>query len=167
MKSTLIKIAVIITVVFAINSCKDDDDDQPAPPSADKSLYDAVVAAGYTYYQGGNTLPPASPSPHGSFKLRFNATAQAALDSTGELPVGNTFPTGSILVKDVYAGGSLALFAVMRKDPANANAGSGWLWAEYNIDGTVITSLTSKGSGCVSCHSSADNRDLVKTFDLH
>jgi len=167
MKETLLKMALILAVVLTIHSCKDDDDDEPAPPSADKLFYDEVVASGYTFYKNGNILPGISPSPHGSFKLRFNATAQAALDTTGELAIGGTFPTGSILVKEVYTGGNLDLYAVMKKDPSNGNASSGWTWAEYDTDGSTITSVTAKGTACVSCHASADNRDLVKTFDLH
>jgi|SRR5688572_10262345 len=169
MKTTFLKFAFIVIAAVAIHSCKDDDDDDPAPsPTADQNFYNEVIASGYTFYQSGNTLPGISPSTHGSFKLRFNSTALGALDSTGELPVGGTFPTGSILVKEVYNGGNLDLFAVMKKDPANTNAGSGWLWAEYDTDGTVITTVTSKGSPtCVSCHASNPTRDMVKTFDLH
>ena len=167
MKSTLLKIAMIVAVVAVIHSCKDDDDDTPPAPSADESLYDEITASGYSFYQGGVILAAASASPHGPFKLRFNATALAVLDSTGELPSGNAFPSGSILVKEVYDGLDLDLYAVMKKDPTNSNSGAGWVWAEYDSDGTVITSISSSGTACVSCHDDTPNRDLVRTFDLH
>lgn len=153
----------MLTVIVAIQSCKKDN----AVTDADNALYAEITAGGYTYYQNGNLLSGVSPSPHGSFKLRFNATALAALDSTGELPTGNSFPTGSIIVKEIYSGNSINLYAVMKKDPTNENAGSGWMWAEFNTDGSAAFSTGEKGDGCVSCHSGTPNRDLTRTFDLH
>ena len=97
-------IIILITVGF-IHSCKNDDDDEPPAPSADESLFSEATATGFTYYQGGSILPPDSASPPGFFKLRLNSIAQAALDTTGELPSGSTFPEGSILVKEVFTGG--------------------------------------------------------------
>ena len=155
-----ILVAIYLLLVF---SCKKDKTDT----DADEALYNEVKASGYSYYQSGNILPGASSSPHGSFKLRFNSVAQTVLDSTGELPTGVSFPTGSIIVKEVYDGSSLHLYAVMKKDPSNENAGSGWLWAELNTDGSTEFSTGKKGDGCVSCHSNTPNRDLTRTFDLH
>ncbi len=160
-------ISIFITA-GVIHSCKSDDDDEPPAPNADEALFTEVTASGYTFYQGGSILPPDSASPHGFFKLRFNSIALAVLDSTGELPSGSTFPEGSILVKEVYTGGgNLDLYAVIKKAPSNTNAGGGWLWAEYDTNGAVSFSVSNKGSGCVSCHSLAPNRDLVRTFDFH
>jgi len=162
MKRTLTLI-FLFTITLSIHSCKKDEKDT----DADEALYNEVKASGYTYYQNGVTLAAAAASPHGSFKLRFNSVAHAALDSTGELPVGSGFPIGSIIVKEVYNGSSLHLYAVMKKDPSNENAGSGWLWAELNTDGSTQHSVGKKGDGCVSCHSNSPNRDLSRTFDLH
>src|SRR4051812_7607268 len=90
------KIPIIITLLLAgifFTSCKKDKTDT----DTDEALYNEVKASGYSYYQGGNILPGASSSPHGSFKLRFNSVAQTALDTTGELPTGTAFPIGSII----------------------------------------------------------------------
>lgn len=163
MKKTLSTVCLILSLIVIIQSCKKDEEDT----DADKALYSEITASGYSFYQSGNVLPGVSPSPHGSFKLRFNATALAALDSTGELPSGGTFPTGSIIVKDVYSNGSISLYAVMKKDPSNGNAGNGWVWAEFQPGGSVSFSTSKKGDGCISCHSGTPNRDLVRTFDLH
>lgn len=149
--------------VISIQSCKKDKTD----PDADIKLYSESTASGFTNYMNGNLISAASPSPHGSFKLRFNSIAAAALDSTGELPQGNSFPYGSVIVKDVYNGSDLKLYAVMKKDPSSTNSGGGWLWAEFNPDGSVAFSTGKKGDGCVSCHSGSPNRDLTRTFDLH
>ena len=162
-KSTLI-ILTIASIFITLQSCKKDKDESV---DGDSALYNEITAGGYTYFQNSALLSAAGASPHGSFKLRFNATAQAALDSTGELPVGGTFPTGSIIVKEVHSGGSINLYAVMKKDPSNANAGSGWLWGEYKTDGSTAFSISKKGDGCISCHSGATNRDLTQSFDLH
>lgn len=163
MRKTIITIGLILTSIVIIQSCKKDKSD----PDADSALYSETTTAGYTYYQSGNLLSGVSPSPHGSFKLRFNATALAALDSTGELPAGSSFPTGSIIVKEIFSASNINLLAVMKKDPSNSNAGSGWVWAEFNPDGSTAFSTGKKGDGCISCHSGTPNRDLTRTFDLH
>jgi hypothetical protein len=162
-----IQLLLVIFVASAIQSCADDDDDDPPGPDPDEALFEEIMGSGYAYYQGGAILPADSASPHGSFRLRFNTIAQSALDSTGELPAGGTFPDGSILVKEVYDSTSLDLYAVMKKDPSNSNAGSGWLWAEYDTDESVINPINNNGTACVSCHSATPNRDLVRTFDFH
>ncbi|CAN5429045.1 hypothetical protein BH11BAC1_BH11BAC1_12950 [soil metagenome] len=156
-------ISVVILFIVFVAACKKDSQDD----NADSALFNEVHANGYSYYQSGVTLTGAPESPHGSFKLRFNGTALAALDSTGELPSGETFPNGSILVKEIYNGNDLDLYAVMKKDPSNGNAGSGWIWAEFKTDGSASFSTGKKGDGCISCHSGGLNRDLVRTFDLH
>jgi Cytochrome P460 len=169
MKKSILTLVAIATIFIIIQSCKKDKDEDTTI-QADTDLYNEIKnVSGYTYYEGGDTLSPLGGSPHGIFKLRFNTTAHAALDSTGKLPVGGTFPTGSVIVKEKIVGSNATLFAVMKKDPSNTNAGSGWLWAEYNTDGSTQSSVTLKGgtNGCVSCHSFSPNRDLTKTFDLH
>jgi len=159
----------IILITFAglsvtISSCKKEETNS----DLDKQLYDAIKStSGYLYYQNGDTLPGVSPSPHGAFRLRFNSIAQSVLDSINELPTGSTFPTGSILVKEVYKNNALNLLVVMKKNPSGADAAGGWQWAELNPDGSVFYSSGKQGEACVSCHQSSPNRDLTKTFNLH
>ena len=165
MNKTIITICTIIATIIIIQACTNDKAD--TKPDADKVLYNEATTGGFNYYQNGILLPVVSPSPHGSFKLRFNSTAFSALDNTGELPTGNSFPTGSIIVKEIYNGSNIILYAVMKKDPSNENAGSGWLWAEFKPDGSLAFSTSTKGDGCIGCHSGLPNRDLTRTFDLH
>lgn len=163
MKNKAIALSLLMASLITMHSCKKDKSDT----EADNALYSEVASTGYSYYQNGNVLPRVSPSPHGNFKLRFNAKALSALDSTGELPPGSSFPSGSIIVKEVFSGSSVSLYAVMKKDPSNDNAGNGWVWAEFNPDGSAAFSVVKKGDGCISCHSGTPNRDLTRTFDLH
>jgi len=159
---------LLLMVSVAFSSCKKDEDDTPAPSTPQTSLFDLTKSnSGYLYYQSGALLPGTSPSPHGSFKLRFNDIAQAALDTAGKLPTGSSFPENSLIVKELFTNGTLELLAIMRKKPTDGNAGSGWVWAEYKPDGTEVYSESKKGAACISCHSSTKNRDLLKTFDLH
>lgn len=148
-----------------ISACKKDDDENP---DLDNQIYNEVKSAdGWVYFKNGDILPGTSPSPHGSFKLRFDETAQSVLDSTLRLPLGSTFPTGSTLVKETYNGNTLTYLVVMKKNPGGTDAGAGWQWAEYNPDGSVFYSVGKQGEACISCHQTNPNRDLVKTFDLH
>lgn len=164
--SVLSTILIIVASSLLFDSCKKKEEEENA--AADAELYNAVKSDnGYTYFQNGDLLSGKAPSPHGSFKLRFNATAAAALDTSGYLPSGSSFPNGSIIVKDIYKNGALDLIAVMKKDPGNDDAASGWIWSEYEPDGTVFYSISSQGDQCTACHSTSANRDLTKTFDLH
>ncbi|MCB2220559.1 MAG: cytochrome P460 family protein [Bacteroidetes bacterium] len=157
-------VVFLMSLIFVIQSCKKDESET----ELDNQLYDEIKSStGYLFYQDGDTLSGVSPSPHGSFRLRFNTTAQNVLDSIHELPAGSTFPTGSILVKEVYKNNALNLLVVMKKNPSGTDAASGWQWAEFNPDGSVFYSTSKKGDACVSCHTSSPNRDLTKTFDLH
>ncbi|HPE58052.1 MAG TPA: cytochrome P460 family protein [Bacteroidales bacterium] len=169
MKNNVIKkiyqIAFILgALVLTVSACKKEENN----PDLDNQLYNEIKSStGWLYYQNGDTLPGTSPSPHGSFRLRFNATAQTVLDTANELPTGSSFPTGSILVKEVIKNGSLNLLVVMKKNPSGTDAASGWQWGEYHTDGSVEYSAGKKGDACISCHTSNPNRDLTKTFDLH
>lgn len=162
----------IVTATFVFSNCENDSEDNPGPDpnpkTPDQSLFELVKDKNFAYYKGENkVLPAAGGSPHGSFKLRFNDKALAALDATGKLPAGATFPDSSIVLKEVYTGNTLTLLVPMMRARSNANSGGGWIWGEYSPDGSVIYSVTSKGGACVSCHSNSPNRDLVRSFDLH
>lgn len=162
----------IAAATLALPNCQKDKEDTPGPDpkpkTPDEALFDLSKNSSFTYYKGENKiLDAATDSPHGSFKLRFNAKAKSALDATGKLPTGGSFPDSSIVLKEVYVGNTLQLLVPMMKLRGNANSGSGWLWGEYKPDGTVLYSVTSKGDACVPCHSRTKNRDLVRSFDLH
>ncbi len=172
MKKYLIIICLCSIVIASVQSCKDDKEDDPIPaPTTDEQLFTEIsTLTGYTYYVGTPDITAAlGGSPHGFERVRFNAIAQAALDGTGKLPVGGTFPEGSVIVKNIYASatGPLTMMAVMKKASTNSSSGSNYLWAEFKLNGENVYSSALQGAGCVSCHSAPDNRDLVRTFDLH
>ncbi|CAN5622079.1 hypothetical protein BH11BAC1_BH11BAC1_13030 [soil metagenome] len=158
---------ILLILIVVSQSCKKKDEENSGN---DAALFDLARQSGYTYYVGtpGITAGVGN-SPHGFERVRFNATAQAALDTTGKLPAGSSFPTGSVIVKEIYtsATGSINLYAVMKKDPSSSVSGSGYEWAEFKTDGTASFSTEKKGDGCISCHSGSLNRDLARTFDLH
>ncbi|WP_276373998.1 cytochrome P460 family protein [Chryseolinea sp. H1M3-3] len=152
---------------FILKACTNHDIHDPDYIDAtDEDLFLEVKDAMPFYYQGGITIAPAAQSPHGEFKLRFNSIADGSLDK-GELPSNGRFSDGSLIVKEVYLNSVLYIFAVMKKAPTDVNAKAGWLWAEYQLDGTPVVSIEVKGAGCINCHSETPNRDLVRTFDLH
>ena len=166
MKKYLLVTTAIVLFIAIEQSCKKDS----TSAADDNALFALVGQSGYTYYAGtpGITAGVGN-SPHGFERVRFNSIAQAALGTTGKLPAGSSFPTGSVIVKEIYssATGSINLYAVMKKDPSSSVSGSGYQWAEFKPDGTTSFSTGKKGDGCISCHSGSANRDLVKTFDLH
>ena len=157
-----------LSLFIAMKSCVYHDvSDMKTSENTDQSLFDEIGEGGFIYFQNGSTLSPDPASPHGLFKLRFNSIAGASLDSNGELPAGGKFKEGSLVVKEVYQNNNLAVYAVMKKAPSDNSSGNGWLWSEYALDGTPLSSIEGQGAGCINCHSNTPNRDLVRTFDLH
>ncbi len=101
-------------------------------------------------------------------RVTLNGRAASALVG-GRLPAGGRFPDGSIVFKEIRAGQSAMphVYALMYRDQANPLAGDGWLWAEYSPTGSVVYSVTERGSGCVGCHrlERGPQNDLVRTFE--
>ena len=79
MKKHIVTIAFIILLIFLVQSCKKN--------AENDALFELIGQNGYTYYVGtpGITAGGGN-SPHGFERVRFNAIAQAALDSAGKLP---------------------------------------------------------------------------------
>lgn len=161
MKSKTIVAAVIITALAIMDvSCK--------KKKTNTNLYEESKDPGLLFYKGKDTLySPAGGSPHGTFKLKFNAAAVSQLDAAGKLPPGSSFSDGALIVKEVYSGNTLTLYAVMKKDSKSKFSSKGWVWAELQPNGKVRYNVSKKGEGCVSCHSTINHRDFTRSFDLH
>lgn len=103
---------------------------------------------------------------HPLVRVTLNAEAFGTLRA-GTLPPGSRFPNGSVFLKEIIIDGKVSLYAVLFKDDTNPHAAGGWLWAEFHTDGTSAVSITSNGSGCVSCHSreQGEFHDLIRTFE--
>lgn len=157
------KLSLLIPLVGMFCFCTKKVAKNPELAYSDTALFDSTQNANYKYYQNdpNNLLPAAGNSPHGSFKLRFNSIAYAALTAGGKLPVGGTFPEGSFLVKDVYSGGSIGVYAYMYKHNGS------WLWGEVKSSGDFLYYAKDGPSVCVGCHSQSGNRDMVTTFQFH
>ena len=140
-------------------------------PETDSALLAKAASLTGYYYKNNDTIFPSAPaSAHKAFfRVRFNDIAKNALTDNGKLPVGTTFPSGSLIVKELHdnaAGTALKGYAIMEKLPADPNAGGQWVWAEYVSTTTPSGILIAgKGSECISCHSSGD-RDKLRLFDL-
>lgn len=164
----LVSFVAAVFVLVMLKSCVNHEiGDSTLEPVTDASLFEEANESGFTYYANGSILPAVSPSPHGSFKLRFNSIAATVLDNTGELPANGSFPEGSVVVKEAYQNNLLNQLVVIKKIPTDPNAAGGWVWANYLLDGTATISIQEKGSHCVNCHGDTPNRDLLRTFDLH
>ena len=167
MKISIYLILAVLTFLPLISCVYHELDAPSSSLITNASIFEEINEAGFEYYQGGTILSPASASPHGNFKLRFNQEALSSLDGTGELPEGGSFIEGSVIVKEVYVNNVLDIYAIMKKTPSDANAANGWLWSEIRPDGGVQYSIAGKGNGCISCHDDLPNRDFVRTFDFH
>lgn len=101
-------------------------------------------------------------------RVSFNAVAAGVLQN-GRLPANTTFPSGSIVFKEIKPSATAAatLYAVMVKETGNSLAGDGWLWAEYGPSGSVTYSVNNRGGACTSCHrrEQGPRNDLVRSFE--
>lgn len=100
---------------------------------------------------------------HPRVRVTMNATAFRVLEN-GKLPAGRRFPNGSIIFKEVVGQG---IYAVMRKEDGGPISGSGWAWAEFRTNGSVVYSTSARGGACIGCHSrqKGPQNDLVRTFE--
>lgn len=157
------------TLILIIDACKKAE--VPAGALNDDNMFQLITTQNFTFYKNNSDrLQAVSASAHGGYiRTSFNSIALSVLDSTGVLPEGTEFPDSSIVLKEVYDGTTdgLNLYAVMMKLPDHPNQSGGWIWSEYGPSGKVIISIAEEGDACVSCHSAADNRDLVRTFAFH
>jgi len=164
MKTNAIWLVMIILATVFIASCKDKEDEKAI---TDQVLIEKISESEYSYY---STDTIQARGPHVPFiMVRFNPTAKAVLNEDNKIELGQTFPEGSIIVKEIYntKGGDLVRQYVMMKKPNDPNAATNWIWSAYSASNAVEQSVTLKGVGCFECHSIAPHRDGVKMFDIH
>jgi hypothetical protein len=70
-------------------------------------------------------------------------------------------PDGSLVIKDIYDGNAISIYAFIYK-----RSGS-WIWGEIRPNKQIVYSVERNSSVCTSCHSQGGNRDLVTSFNLH
>ena len=152
----------LLTGILTIHSCKK----EPAA-GIDLELYNmSKTTDGFIWYKNTDALLPKSAgSGHSQpyLRTRYNTVAATKLAAGGAIQAGATFPEGSLIVKELYSNPTtLARYAILYKQSSNTNADAkGWVWGYINADGTVAEPASSKGSGCISCHSQADNIDYM------
>jgi hypothetical protein len=143
------RLAFLVLTVLA--GCGDNQDDAGA-----RSLLERVRADGYRSWDRapGYEARRASHSPHSDLVEIYVNDRIAEVLALGE--PRDTWPEGSIIVKDGFAGSDLKLVAVMEKRT------DGWYWAEYDADGDP--SYSGHPDVCTDCHRSGS--DYVRAFSL-
>jgi len=158
-------VSILFVGLALVSACTKSVGKDPSLAYSDRALYDSASANYHRYYKNdpGPLLSGAQGSngQHGAFKLRFNHLAFKALQDSGKLPVKTLMPEGALVIKDVYEGGKVSLYAIMYK-----HAGS-WLWAEIKPGGQVLYGVKKDPSVCTSCHSQTGNRDFLRTFTYY
>lgn len=155
--SILAFIVILIACVFY--SCTKDVAKNPLLAYSDKALLDSSKnTTAFIYYKDdASTIYPGTTGAHSSFKLKFNKIAATVLTDNGKIPVGQQFPNGSFIVKEMQSG----LNAFMYKKEGS------WLWAEIYSNGDVLYSVNKGSQPCINCHSQSGNRDLVVSFNFY
>ena len=166
----------LIVLTLCTVSCTDQGEDVPPAGivASDAEFFRHITQTdlftSYTLFPNADSVT--SGSLNGStahqplVRVSLNSIAAAAL-SNGILPNGTSFPNGSVIFKQIILGGQTALYAAILKDLANELSGNGWLWAEYQPDGTVVIPVARRGSNCIACHAreQGPRNDFVRTFE--
>ncbi len=153
--------AAIITVA----SCEQTMMTDTTTPLTDAKIFDtAKLTTGNVWYKNSDAyLAKTAKSGHTQplMRTRYNATAAAQLDASGKVKAGTIFPEGSVITKElVKTGNVLDGYAVLWKRKADPNADAdGWVWGYVSATGSVNAAISTKGSGCIGCHSIAGNID--------
>jgi len=161
--------ALGLACVLSMAGCASPDTQEPAPPpqvatesvsptltTDPAQLWNQLETAAYTSWDSAPGFEEQQPStgPHGdSVRIFVNDTVAAALTD----PAQAAWPSGSIIVKDVYTGDALTHIAVMQKTT------TGWYWAEYDATGSVLAQGLATPS-CQTCHD--EGSDGVRSFSL-
>lgn len=149
----------------------------PAAVEAEPALQ--VPSADYRkeWVQLGTYSVLADTPADGAKKLQYVYTERKNLEAYLK---SGSFPDGTVLVKDVYAGktetlscgtasyaGDLVGRFILVRDSSNARAassprfGDGWGWAYYEGTETNMTVTTNYKTGCLGCHEPARATNLV------
>lgn len=161
MKKYIFVLCSFFLTMGLLSSCKKE------AKGTDKELFDmAKSTANFTFYKNSDALlPKSSGTGHSELflKTRYNTIAASFLDANGKIVAGSQFAEGSVIVKELYKdANTLSRYAVLYKNATNGNADAkGWVWGYINADGTVATSSSSKGDGCIGCHSQTGNIDYM------
>ncbi len=174
----LLLLTVLVILSSSLQSCGDTSTSTPPATggviSTDTQLFTHVTQSepftSYTLFPNVDSVT--SGTLNGStahqplVRVSMNTSALATLQN-GRLSTGGTFPDGSIIFKQIITDGQTTLYAIIYKDRSNALAGNGWLWVEYQPNGTVAFSIANRGSGCVGCHAreQGPQNDFVRTFE--
>lgn len=154
---------LILTIGFTAQRCTKD----KAAKLTDKELYEkSKSSVGFTYYKfNSELLPRSSGSGHSQafLKTRFNDIAATVLDPNGKVLEGSNFPSGSLIVKELWSTETeFSRYAILFKDPDSQDADiNGWVWGYINADGGVAIPASEKGAACISCHTQAGHIDYT------
>jgi len=172
---------VAAAIALACGGCggSDGGDGPATPDGADRISTDAELLAlvmetepfaAYTLFPNADSVVAGTLNGSGAHapmvRVSLNAKAASALVG-GALPPGGSFPDSSIVFKEIRSGATTTFYAIMYKDRDNPLAANGWVWGEFRANGSVLFSVASRGSGCVSCHMREEgpSHDLVRTFE--
>lgn len=156
-------LSTLFVSIWTIYSCKK----EKQATGTDKELYDmAKTTSSFIWYKNSDELlnkSSGSAHPYPFLRTRYNAVAATKLDANGKIFIGELFPEGSLIVKELYENATtLGRYAILYKKSASADADAkGWVWGYINADGTVAEAASRRGSSCISCHSQTDNIDYM------
>jgi predicted small secreted protein len=169
MKQKIALSLALIVCVALLNACQTNTTSGTTEAlTASKVLEIAKQTNGYTWYKKSDAyLPKNAVSGHAEplERTRYDATAAMQLDANGKVKAGTVFPEGSTIVKElVNADKTVNGYAVLIKRKADPSADAdGWVWADISAAGAELYPISSKGNGCIPCHSISGhiNRTLM------
>jgi hypothetical protein len=163
MRSSTLLFCAVLLLVALTGGCKH----EPDTSTLDLELLDlARNAEGHTWYRSTDALlnrTSGSGHTEAFLRTRYNAIAATVLDSNARVLQDTVFPSGSLIVKELWESSStLGTYAVMLKRPEDASAdASGWVWGYIRSNGEVRHSALDGGAVCISCHTQPGHIDAT------
>jgi hypothetical protein len=157
--------ALAATMISACQTASSPDSSNPTGNITIPQIFDiAKQTSGYTWYKKSDAaLAKTAKSAHTEpfMRTRYNATAAMSLDANGKVRDGAVFADGSVITKELLnADRSVNGYALLLKRKSDTNADpDGWVWGYVSASGAERHPLTSKGNGCIGCHSIAGHID--------
>ena len=165
----------ILMLLFGCDTGTPVDDEGTGPFGSDAAVFTFVTQT--DPYSAYSLFPHADSVTSGTLngstahqpmvRVSMNAIALSSLNA-GRFPSSGSFRDSSVILKEIRnSANQTTLLAVVVKQTGHSNAGNGWLWAEFQPDGTPVYTTKNKGTGCTGCHSleQGPQHDFIRTFE--
>lgn len=155
-------LAVALTAMLFVQSCKDDEDPEPQP-TTNEFIADDASFAGWESWTLADTKSGVDPSLGMAHAGNDSTAVRKIYVKDGQQPVNGAYPVGTLVVKHMKSD-SMEMITAMAKRGNNFDvANNNWEYFVIMADGKIVVdngttmrgSTDLMGGACVGCHAKA------------